>query len=223
MKSGGEMNGKIQVLIADDHLIFRKGLRVIIEDDPSLMVVAEAEDGQSALARILESPPQVAVLDIDIPPPDGLTIASVVRDKQLPVELVFLTHRQDESLIYAILDLGVKGLVVKDSAASEINGCIKAVEAGQSFFSHALLDFLIARRRREGYAGRQSSSLEDLTPSERRIMRLIAQLKINKEIAAELSISVRTVEHHRSNICSKLGISGKNMLLAYALTHKSEL
>ena len=130
---------------------------------------------------------------------------------------------KDEALIYATLDLGVKGLVVKDSAANEIIGCIKAVEAGQSFFSHSLLDFLTARRRREGYPGRQPSTLEDLTPSERRIMRMIAQLKINKEIAAELSISVRTVEHHRSNICSKLGISGKNMLLAYALNHKTEL
>ena len=217
------MRGKIHVLIADDHPVFRKGLRVIIEDDPSLIVVAEAEDGQSALARILESQPHVAVLDINMPPPDGLAIARAIRDKQLPVEVVFLTMHMDEALIYATLDLGVKGLIVKDSAANEIIGCIKAVEAGQSFFSHALLDFLTARRRREGYTGGQSSSLQDLTPSERRIMRMIAQLKINKEIAAELSISVRTVEHHRSNICSKLGISGKNMLLAYALNHKSEL
>ena len=217
------MRGKIHVLIADDHPVFRKGLRVIIEDDPSLIVVAEAEDGQSALARILESQPHVAVLDINMPPPDGLAIARAIRDKQLPVEVVFLTMHMDEALIYATLDLGVKGLIVKDSAANEIIGCIKAVEAGQSFFSHALLDFLTARRRRKGYTGGQSSSLQDLTPSERRIMRMIAQLKINKEIAAELSISVRTVEHHRSNICSKLGISGKNMLLAYALNHKSEL
>ncbi|HKE04315.1 MAG TPA: response regulator transcription factor [Blastocatellia bacterium] len=217
------MKGKIHVLIADDHPVFRKGLRVIIEDDPSLIVVAEAEDGQSAMARILGSRPHVAVLDTNMPPPDGLTIARVIRDRQLPVEVVFITAHKDEALINATLDIGVKGLIVKDSAADEIIGCIKAVEAGHSFFSHALLDFLIDRRRREGYTGRQSSSLGDLTPSERRIMRMIAQLKINKEIAAELSISVRTVEHHRSNICSKLGISGKNMLLAYALTHKSEL
>ena len=86
------MKGKIQVLIADDHPIFRKGLRVIIEDDPSLIVVAEAEDGQSALARIVEYQPHVAVLDINMPPPDGLTIARAIRDKQLPVEVVFLSH-----------------------------------------------------------------------------------------------------------------------------------
>jgi len=217
------MKGKIHVLIADDHPVFRKGLRVIVEDDPSLIVVAEAEDGQSALNRILEFQPHVAVLDINLPPPDGLTIASAIRDRRLPVEVVFLTMHKDESLIYATLDLGVKGLVIKDCAANDIIGCIKAVDVGQSFFSYALLDFLTARRRREGYTAGQPSTLADLTPSERRIMRMIAQLKINKEIAAELSISVRTVEHHRSNICSKLGISGKNMLLAYALTHKSEL
>ncbi len=217
------MKGKIQVLIADDQPVFRRGLRVIIEDDPSLLVIAEAEDGQSALAQITESQPRVAVLDIDLSPPDGLTIARVIRDKRLPVEVVFLTTRKDEALISATLEMGVKGLVVKDSAAYEIIGCVKAVESGKNYFSHSLLDFLIAKRRRDGYAGDQSSTFKDLTPSERRIMRMIAQLKINKEIAAELCISVRTVEHHRSNICSKLGISGKNMLLAYALNHKSEL
>jgi len=217
------MKEKIHVLIADDHPIFRKGLRVVIEEDPSLIVVAEAGDGQSALARTLEFQPHVAVLDIDMPPPDGLTVARAILDKQLPVEVVFLTMYKDEALINATLDMGVKGFVMKDSAANEIINCIKAVEAGQSFFSPALLDFLIARRRRAGGASVQSFPQDELTPSERRILRLIAQLKSNKEIAAELSISVRTVEHHRSNICSKLGISGKNMLIAYALTHKSGL
>jgi len=217
------MKEKIHVLIADDHPIFRKGLRVVIEEDPSLIVVAEAGDGQSTLARILEFQPHVAVLDIDMPPPDGLTVARAIRDKQLPVEVVFLTMYKDEALINATLDMGVKGFVIKDGAANEIINCIKAVEAGQSFFSPALLDFLIARRRRVGDTGMQSAPPDELTPSERRILRLIAQLKSNKEIAAELSISVRTVEHHRSNICSKLGISGKNMLIAYALTHKAEL
>ena len=217
------MKEKIHVLIADDHPIFRKGLRVVIEEDPSLIVVAEAGDGQSTLARILEFQPHVAVLDIDMPPPDGLTVARAIRDKQLPVEVVFLTMYKDEALINATLDMGVKGFVMKDSAANEIISCIKAVEAGQSFFSPMLLDFLIARRRRVDAISIQSSPLDELTPSERRILRLIAQLKSNKEIAAELSISVRTVEHHRSNICSKLGISGKNMLIAYALTHKSGL
>ena len=217
------MKGKIRVLIADGHPVFRKGLRVIIEEDPSLVVVAEAGDGQSALERISDSQPRVAVLDMNMPPSDGLTIARAIRDKQLPVEVVFLLTQKDEAFINAALDMGVKGIVVKDGAAGEITGCVKAVEAGQSFFSHALIDFLIACRHRGTDADRRSSTLGDLTPSERRILRLISQLKVNKEIAAELSISIRTVEHHRSNICSKLGISGKNMLLAYALTHKAEL
>ncbi len=217
------MKRKIPVLIADPHPVFRKGLRAIIEEDPALMVIAEAVDGQSALAKILEFKPRVAVLDLNILSPDGLTIARAIRDKQLPVEVVFLTTNMDGGVIYAALDIGVKGLVAKDSAANEIVECVKAVEARQRFFSHTLLDYLIARQSRVNDNGRHSSLLDDLTPSERRILRLIADLKINKQIAAELSISVRTVEHHRSNICSKLGISGKNMLLAYALNHKSEL
>jgi DNA-binding NarL/FixJ family response regulator len=217
------MHKEIRVLIADDHPIFRRGLRALIEADPLLKVVAEAEDGESALARIRELQPDVAVLDINMPAPDGFAIAREIRQARLPVEAIFLTMHKDEALLNAALDVGVKGFIVKDGAANEIVGCIKAVAAGQSFFSPALSGHLLTRRNRGEAPGAQSSSIKDLTASERRVLLLVAEAKSNKEIAEKMFISVRTVEHHRSNICAKLGLSGKNALLTFALTHKSDL
>jgi len=217
------MSEEVRIVIADDHPIFRRGLRSVIEADPRLKVIAEADDGQSALARIRELQPDVAVLDIDMPPPDGLEVVRLLRDQRLPVETIFLTMHKDEALLNAALDAGVKGFIVKDGAANEIIGCIKAVAGGKSFFSPILSGHLLARRNRADSLIKQSPSIKDLTPSERRILLLICEAKSNKEIAEKMFISVRTVEHHRSNICAKLGLTGKNALLTFAITHKSEL
>ena len=140
------MSKEIRVLIADDHPIFRGGLKMVIEADPMLKVVAEAEDGESALAGIRKFQPDVAVLDIDMPPPDGFMVARQVLEERLPLEIIFLTMHKERSLFDAALNAGVKGFVVKDGAANEIVGCIKAVAAGQSFFSPALSGHLLTKR-----------------------------------------------------------------------------
>jgi DNA-binding NarL/FixJ family response regulator len=185
--------------------------------------VAEAGDGESALARILELQPDVAVLDVNMPPPDGLAVARAVREQRSPVEAILLTMYHEEGLVNAALDAGVKGFIVKDGAANEIVGCIKAVAGGQNFFSPILSGHLVTRRNRTDGVPVHSASLDELTASERRVLLLVAESMTNKEIADRMFISVRTVEHHRSNICGKLGLAGKNALLSFALTHKSEL
>ena len=211
------MNKEIRVVIADDHPIFRRGLRMVIEADSQLRIVAEAEDGESALKKILKLQPDIAVLDINMPPPDGLAIARELREQGLAVNVIFLTMHRDEALLKAALGAGVKGFVLKDSAANEIVSCIKAVAAGQNYFSPVASGHLLNNR------ATLSPSLNNLSATERRVLLLVAELKTNKDIAAELFISVRTVEHHRSNICAKLGLTGKSALLAFALNHKSNL
>jgi DNA-binding NarL/FixJ family response regulator len=215
-----QANSELHIVIADDHPIFRRGLRLVIETDPRLKVVAEAEDGAAALLAVQQLRPQVAVLDLDMPQLDGMAVARAIREQKLPVAIAFLTMHKDEAFFNAALDLGVKGYVVKDSAASEIVGCIKAVAAGQTFISPVLSGHLV---KRSSTGTPQPSLLDNLTQAERRVLRLIAEGKLNNQIAEELFVSVRTVEHHRSNICAKLGLNGKHALLTFALTHKSEL
>lgn len=196
---------------------------MVIEADPQLKVVAEAEDGAMALAEVHRLQPQVVVLDMDMPQLDGMSIAREIRQQKLPVAVAFLTMHKDEATFNSALDLGVKGYVVKDSAANEIIGCIKAVAAGRSFISPVLTGHLLNRHSPGTALTQPPSAINSLTQAERRVLRLIASGKLNNDIAAELFVSIRTVEHHRSNICSKLGLNGKHALLTFALTHKAEI
>lgn len=213
---------EITILIADDHPIFRSGLRTIIEADAELNIIVEVSDGEEALLKLRELQPQVAVLDVDMPKKDGFEVASLIKKENLSTAIIFLTMYKEERFFNAALDVGVKGYVIKDSAVSEIINAIRAVASGQNFISPTLSTLLMNRLNRAELSKGQSP-LGMLTTSEHRVLKLVAESKSNKQIADELFVSIRTVEHHRSNICSKLNLEGKNALLTFALTHKSEL
>ena len=217
------MNDELSVLIADDHPIFRQGLRQIIEVDPRIKVVAEASDGEQAWQRLQETKPTVAVLDLTMPFRDGFAVARAARDERLEVAIVFLTMHKDEHYLHAALDLGVRGYVLKDSAIAEITDCIKAVAAGRDYISPALSGFLINRDRRAATLVAEKPALEQLTPTERRVLKLIADGRTSREIAGELNIGARTVDHHRNNIAIKLELRGSHALVKFAVKHQSEL
>lgn len=215
------MKPEIKVVIADDHPIFRRGLCQIIESDPSIKVVAEADDGEAALVAVQEHVPQVAVIDVDMPNRDGFDVMQTIRAKRLPVAVIFLTMHKDERIFNKALDLGVTGYVLKDSAITEIVAGIKAVAAGQNYVSPALSTSLLKRATRATTP--PPPGLDNLTPTERRVLKLIAEYKTSKEIATELFISIRTVEHHRANISTKLELKGSHALLKFALDHHDRL
>jgi len=217
------MNDEVSVLIADDHPIFRQGLRQIIEADPRIRIVAEASDGEQAWQRLQETKPAVAVLDLTMPLRDGFGVAGAARDRNLKVAIVFLTMHKDEHYLHAALDLGVRGYVLKDSAIAEITDCIKAVAEGRNYISPALSGFLINRDRRAATLAAQKPALDQLTPTERRVLKLIAEGRTSREIAGELNISARTVDHHRNNIATKLELRGSHALVKFAVKHQSEL
>lgn len=217
------MKPEIRIVIADDHPIFRRGLRSVIETDQQLKIVAEAEDGEAALEQIQILRPEIAILDMEMPNRDGFEVMQEIQEKKLPVAVIFLTMYKDERFFNTALDRGAKGYVLKDSAVNDIIAGIKAVAAGQHFISPQLSTYLLNRRTRAISLIEQKPGLNDLTPTERQVLRLIAVNKTSKQIADELFIAVRTVEKHRANVCEKLDLRGSHALLSFALEHKSEL
>lgn len=213
----------IRVVIADDHPLIRQGLRLAVEADAAMTVVAEAADGAQALEIIRAVKPDIAVLDIDMPRSNGFTVARAIRDEALPVAIIFLTIHREEDLLNEALDLGARGYVLKDSAATDVVASIKAVAAGQHYTSPAMTTSLVNRTRRAADLRRQTPTLHDLTPTERRILKLIADYKTSREIGEALSISHRTVDTHRANISTKLDIRGSHALMKFALEHRDEL
>ena len=214
---------EIRIIIADDHPIFRKGLRGTIEADPTLKIVAEAEDGEQALDLIQTLKPEIAILDMEMPHKDGFEVMQEIQEKKLPVLVIFLTMYKDERFFNAAMNRGAKGYVLKESAINDIITGIKAVASGQHFISPLLSTYLLNRHQRAASLAVQKPGLSNLTPAEREVLRLIAANKTSKQIADELFIAVRTVEKHRANISEKLELRGSHALLNFALEHKSEL
>jgi DNA-binding NarL/FixJ family response regulator len=219
----GERKNEISILIADDHPIFRKGLRQVIETEARLKVVAEADDGEAALEQIRQFQPNIAVLDIHMPNMSGFELAQAVREQGLALEMIFLTMHKAEDLFNAAIDIGVKGYVLKDSAVTDIVASVKAVANGQLYISPQLSDFLLNRSNRARALREEKPSLDNLTPTERRVLSMLADYKTSKQIAKELFIHWRTVDNHRANICAKLGLRGSHALMKFAIEHKSEI
>jgi DNA-binding NarL/FixJ family response regulator len=217
------MAGRIKVLIVDDHPLFRNGLRQVIMCDPRFELVGEAGDGESALKFILEKKPDVAVLDVNLPKLSGLEIARKLHGKKNPTRLIILTMHKEEEMFNHAIDLGVQGFMLKENAVEDIIEAIETVARSGHYLSPTVSAFLVRRRGRSELLAAQKPGLDDLTKAERRILKLIAEKKTSRQVAAELFISPRTVEAHRANICDKLDLHGSHSLLQFALENRSAI
>ena len=211
---------KKTVIIADDHPIFRSGLRAFIEADPSFSVMGEAADGAEALDMIVEKRPDIAILDYNMPKLNGFAVLEQLSKLNSVVIPVMLTMHNDEVMFAKAFELGVRGYVLKDSASVDIVNCLHAVSRGQVYTSAAVTTYLFKRASSDK---KKVDGLGSLTPTERKILRMIAEYKTSREIANELCVSVRTVENHRSNISSKVGVTGSHGLFKFAIQHQSDL
>jgi DNA-binding NarL/FixJ family response regulator len=217
------MNAPFKILIADDHPIFRRGLRGCLEENSKFSVVGEAGDGGEALRLIAELKPDVVVADINMPEMDGLDLARAVREKFPSTAIVILTMHKDKAMFDAALASGARGYLLKENAVEHINGCLKTVAGGSRYIAPSLSDFLLSRAARVSDFTRAEPNLKVLTKTERRVLILVAEDKTSREIGEFLFIHPRTVDNHRRNICQKLNLHGSHALLRFALTHKSEL
>ncbi len=216
------MQARLSVVIADDHPLFLAGVRQVIEGVSTLEVVAEARDGAEALQAIEARQPDLAVLDIRMPRLSGLQVLREMQQRKLGTQVIFLTMYDDEETFNEAMDLGVMGYVSKECAVNDVVAAVEAVVRGRHFISSSLMDLMVGRRGQPAPII-QSKPLNTLSPTERKILKHIAESKTSKEIAEIFFISQRTVENHRAHISAKLDIHGSYSLLKFALENKSRL
>lgn len=212
------MNKPIEILIADDHFLIRNGLKQLLKSDGQFEI-SEVDNGQKALAHIRSHRPKIAILDIEMPGMTGFEVAKIVHHEGINVDIIFLTMYKDDSMFNNAMDIGVKGYVLKENTVSEITKCIKAVFTGKTYISPEISDLLLRRNNKLMAQASDKNGLSQLTPSEKNLLKLLSDMKTNQDIANELSISIKTVQNHRSNICGKLNLSGTHALLKYAIEH----
>lgn len=216
------MSDPIRLLLADDHPVVRRGLKASIEEDESLVVVAEASDGNETLCKIVEYKPDVAVLDIDMPGLNGLGVAREATAQNLGTRIIFMTFHADEDLMRTAMDAGGKGYLLKGSETEEVTAAIHAVHTGRTYIGSTMAAILL-KQSSDGSGSGLALDISALTPTEKKILRLIADGLSSKEIGDELSVHYRTVENHRTNMCRKLNIEGANALARFALQHRTAL
>jgi DNA-binding NarL/FixJ family response regulator len=208
---------KTRILLADDHKLMRSGLKALIEQQPDLTVVGEADDGRQAVSLAASLKPDLLVMDIGMPNLNGIEAAHQITQANPATAIVILSMHSDESYVLRALKAGAKGYLLKDSAESDLIRAVHAVAGGKSFFSPAvskvLLDDYVRKLQRSG----AEDAYDLLTPREREILQLIAEGKSNKDVANLLNLSVYTVETHRSNIMEKLNLRGIPELILYAV------
>lgn len=207
----------IRILLADDHVVMRRGLRLLLETQPGFCVVGEASDGRKALEAATSLEPDVAILDIAMPILNGAEAAQRINEVLPRIAIIMLTMHSDESYVLRALRAGAKGYLLKDSAESDLIEAIRAVSAGKTFFSPEISRMLVEDYVREIRTRGVDDSYETLSSREREVLHLIAEGKANKEVAALLNLSPHTVETHRRNLQEKLNLHNFAELVLYAV------
>jgi DNA-binding NarL/FixJ family response regulator len=209
---GWKTEWMLRVLIADDHGIVRSGIRLLLERQPDIEVVAEAADGAEARELAVRERPDLAILDVKMPKLTGLQATREIRQQAPEVSVLILSMHDDERYLFEALKAGASGYVLKAQADTDLLAAIRAVERGEPFLTPEAQRTLI-----KDVLERGSSGEEELTPREEEIVKLVAEANTTKQIAEVLHLSEKTVENHRANAMRKLGMRDRVELVRYAI------
>ncbi len=202
----------IRVLIADDHGIVRSGLKMLIDRQPDMEVASEAEDGIEAVEKVLSHRPDVAVLDVSMPRLTGLHAARQIRSHAEDVQVLMLSMHDDDAYFFDALEAGASGYVSKRGADGDLINAIRTVADGRTFLNSRTQQALMKQWLQDG-----PKRPDDLTPREMEVVKLIAEANTNRQIAEALQVSEKTVESHRANLLSKLGMRDRVEIVRYAI------
>lgn len=210
---------KIRLVLADDHTLLRDGIRALLDDQPDMAVVGEAEDGRQAVQSTHELRPEIVLMDIAMPLLNGLEATRQIKRDHPEIHVLVLTMHENEEYIHEVLAAGASGYVLKHAAASELVAAIRAVHRGEAVLSPAITRVVIQDYLRSEAAQPVIASNE-LTPREREVLQLIAEGHTSKEIAEMLCLSVKTVQAHRTSLMQKLDLHDRGDLIKYAIQKK---
>jgi len=207
----------IRILLADDHTVVRKGLRLLLESQPDFEVIADAADGRETVALAEQHAPDVVVMDVAMPGLNGIEAARQINAKLPRTSIVFLSMHSDESYVLKALKSGARAYLLKDSAEYDLINAVRAVNEGKAFFSPAISRMLVEDYMRQMQERAVEDSYDLLTTREREILQLLAEGKSNKDVANILNLSLYTIETHRANIFQKLNLHSGAELILYAV------
>jgi len=211
------MNKKISVLIADDHKMFREGIKALLEKEKDMQVILEAEDGNQVMERIKEKQVDVILMDIDMGETNGMETTKMVKALYPDINVLVLSMHGDHNYIVRMLEAGATGYILKNAGKEEMLNAIKSVAQGDSYFSREVSSRLIEHLNRPSNMGNKKDTDIPLTNREIEVLKLIAQEFSNPEIAEQLFISNRTVDTHRRNLLEKLAVKNTAGLVKYAI------
>jgi DNA-binding NarL/FixJ family response regulator len=206
----------IKVLLADDHAILREGIRMVLDAQPGIAVVGEADDGRQALEMVESLEPDVVVMDIAMPNLNGLEATRQIKRRFPRTQIVILTMHENQQYLVQIVKVGAVGCVLKRAAGTELVTAVRAAAHGESYFSPSIASMILDDYRlRLRHEGTDQSEL--LTEREREILQLVAEGKTNQEIAGQLTLSIKTVQTHRAHIMEKLDVHDRTDLVKAAI------
>jgi DNA-binding NarL/FixJ family response regulator len=217
LESVEEAMGKIKIMLAEDHVLVREGTKEMLDREEDIGVVAEAGDGEEAVRLAREIDLDIVIMDIALPKLNGIEATKQIKKNSPSTAVLVLTAYDDDEYVFALLEAGAAGYLLKDVSSDELVGAIRAVHAGESMLHPTIARKVVDRFSQHAGEGREDAPLEELTEREIEVLQLAGMGITNREVADRLSISHRTVQAHLSHIFNKLGVGSRTEAVVYAL------